>query len=107
MNCRIKLLAPVLNTQSIKYQFSPDVDTMFRSHDGFAEGGIQAANNFDHATCICPVPPTQGQEIAVVPALARFEDSQGNVRPESRESQWRPGGRSSRAQVGRQRGTEQ
>ncbi|MFD5090998.1 hypothetical protein ACFWMR_10390 [Amycolatopsis thailandensis] len=38
----------------------------------FTEGGIQAANNFNHATCICPVPLTGGQEIAVVPALAHY-----------------------------------
>ena len=34
MNRRIKELAPVLNTQSIQYQFSPDVDTMFKEHNG-------------------------------------------------------------------------
>ncbi|RJQ71699.1 hypothetical protein D5S17_27600 [Pseudonocardiaceae bacterium YIM PH 21723] len=38
----------------------------------FTEGGIQAANNFDHATCICPVPLTGGQTIAVVPALSKY-----------------------------------
>ncbi|MFJ5991450.1 hypothetical protein [Lentzea sp. NPDC092896] len=36
----------------------------------FTEGGIQAANNYDHATCICPVPLTGGQQIAVLPALS-------------------------------------
>ncbi|SDY60694.1 hypothetical protein SAMN05421504_106107 [Amycolatopsis xylanica] len=34
INRRVKSLAPVLNTQSIKYQFSPDLDTMFKSLDG-------------------------------------------------------------------------
>ncbi|KAA2255668.1 hypothetical protein F0L68_28000 [Solihabitans fulvus] len=38
----------------------------------FDEGGIQAANNHNHATCLCPVPLTHGQQIAVVPALGNW-----------------------------------
>jgi hypothetical protein len=34
LNTRIKELAPILNTQSIKYQFSPDVDSMFKESGG-------------------------------------------------------------------------
>ncbi|MFC4082952.1 hypothetical protein [Amycolatopsis samaneae] len=39
----------------------------------FTEGGIQAANNHNFATCICPVPLTGGQQIAVVPALGNYK----------------------------------
>jgi len=34
VNRRVTELAPVLNTQSIQYQFSPDLDTMFKEHNG-------------------------------------------------------------------------
>ncbi|WP_207898075.1 hypothetical protein [Amycolatopsis pittospori] len=44
----------------------------------FTEGGIQAANNFDHATCICPVPLTGGQQIAVVPVLSNYKGTHQN-----------------------------
>ncbi|AXB46724.1 hypothetical protein A4R43_33325 [Amycolatopsis albispora] len=34
VNRRITELAPVLNTQSLVHRFSPDLDTMFKRHDG-------------------------------------------------------------------------
>ncbi|MFD5090986.1 hypothetical protein ACFWMR_10320 [Amycolatopsis thailandensis] len=44
----------------------------------FTEGGIQAANNHNFATCICPVPLTGGQQIAVVPALGNYKTNRPN-----------------------------
>ncbi|WP_208636074.1 hypothetical protein [Amycolatopsis thailandensis] len=44
----------------------------------FTEGGIQAADNFAHATCICPVPLTGGQQIAVVPVLGDYKGTHQN-----------------------------
>ncbi|RJQ71569.1 hypothetical protein D5S17_27595 [Pseudonocardiaceae bacterium YIM PH 21723] len=44
----------------------------------FQEGGVNAASDWNFATCGCPIPLVTGQEIAKVPALSPYVGNQKN-----------------------------
>ncbi|MEU6846322.1 hypothetical protein ABZ930_31085 [Streptomyces sp. NPDC046716] len=52
----------------------------------FTGGGIQAADNFDHATCLCPIPGTESNLILPAPSLSDYQGGHKNNMPMAAES---------------------